>query len=385
MLYLNFPVGAAHGWGVCGRQVARELARLTDVRLLTNPFDAEHIGDEVEARELAALLPSPAEAQRLDLRRPLKLDVPLLQLANKQLEPMTANLSGSPTLGYCFFEDTELRPAHVESGRRHFDRLATGSTWCSETLRRHGIENVATVLQGVDTAAFFPHPRGAGGRQFLRDKFVVFSGGKFEFRKGQDLVIRAFKALQDRHRDVVLVASWFNQWRFSFQSMSQSPHIRFAPTSSDMTTAPAEVLAQNGVDLNRVILVGPRAHHAMAQVYHNTDVGLFPNRAEGGTNLVMMEYMACGKPVIATASTGHADVVAPDHALVIDTGGEVVSTSDGESVARWPEPDLEQTIARLEWAYQNRAALAPLAARGAAKMAAMSWSRTAEAFLELLK
>ncbi|MEA2708353.1 MAG: hypothetical protein QOF78_954 [Phycisphaerales bacterium] len=381
MIYLNFPVGAAHGWGVCGKYVARELSRLADVRLLTDPFNVASIGDEIETRELGALLPSQAEIARLDVRTPLKLDAPLLQLANKQLEPMTKNLSGLPTLGYCFFEDTELRPQHIESGRRHFDRLATGSTWCSEILRRHGIENVATVLQGVDTAAFFPRPQ---ARQFLRDKFVVFSGGKFEFRKGQDLVIRAFKALADRHADVMLVASWFNQWPFSFRSMSQSPHIRFAPSSQDANLATAEVLAQNGVDLNRVILIGPRQHHAMAQVYHNSDVGIFPNRAEGGTNLVLMEYMACGKPVIATASTGQADVIAPGHALVIDTAGEVLSSSDGESVARWPEPNLDQAIERLEWAYQNRDALTPLADRAASKMAAMPWSRTAEQFLSLL-
>jgi glycosyltransferase involved in cell wall biosynthesis len=383
VIYLNFPVGAAHGWGVCGRYVARETARLTDMRLLTEPFTAGHIGDELEARQLTSLLPSADEARRLDLRNPFKLDAPLLQLASKQLEPMFHNLAGTPTVGYCFFEDTELRPEHIERGRRHFQRLATGSTWCSEILRRHGIENVATVLQGVDTANFFP--RGDDARTFFRDKFVVFSGGKFEFRKGQDLVIRAYKALQDRHpRDVMLVASWFNQWAFSFRSMAQSPHITFAPTTDDLMNGPADVLRQNGVDMDRVVLVGPRQHSAMAQVYHNTDVGIFPNRAEGGTNLVLMEYMACGKPVIATASTGHADVVSEENALVIETRGEVTTSSDGESVARWPEPVLEQAVEQLEQAYQNRDAIKPLAARGAARMAAMPWSQTAQEFLELL-
>ena len=383
MIYLNFPVGAAHGWGVCGRHVARELARMTELRLLTEPFDSGTIGDELEVRHLASLLPTTDEAKRFDVRTPLKLEAPLLQLASKQLQPMSRNISGTPTLGYCFFEDTELHAEHVESGRRHFDRLATGSTWCSGTLERHGIDNVVTVLQGVDTSAFFP--RGPEARQYFDGKFVIFSGGKFEFRKGQDLVIRAFKALAERHRDVVLVASWFNPWAFSFRSMSQSPHIRFEPSTADIKAAPAEILAQNGVDMNRVVLIGPRQHHAMAQVYHNTDVGLFPNRAEGGTNLVLMEYMACGKPVIATASTGHADVISAEHALVIDTAGEVVSSSDGQSTARWPEPSLEQIIERLEWAYQNRDALLPLADRAAARMAAMPWSRTAQAFLGLLR
>ena len=41
---------------------------------------------------------------------------------------------------------------------------------------------------------------------------MVFSGGKFELRKGQDVVIRAYRVLEDRHPDVMLVNAWFNPW-----------------------------------------------------------------------------------------------------------------------------------------------------------------------------
>ena len=373
MIYLNLPIGGAHGWGVCGKYIAREMARMTETRLLTENTPPELIGDELEWYELTRLFPSPAEVERL-VKSGAPLDGPLLQLANKQLQPMHAAVKGNFTLGYAFFEDTELKPQHLENAK-HFDRLSTGSTWCSEILRRHGLENVETVVQGVDQSLFFPRE----SRDFVRDKFVVFSGGKFEFRKGHDLVIRAFKALQDRHKDVMLVASWFNQWEFSFRTMKQSPHIRFE--STDL----ARVLADNGIDLQRVILLGPRAHHALGHVYHNTDVGIFPNRAEGGTNLVLMEYMACGKPVIATASTGHADVVNDRVARVIGTRGEVTSSSDGESVARWPEPVLEEVIEQLEWAYQNRDELRQLSAAAGEAMKQLTWRRMAEQFLSLLR
>ena len=42
----------------------------------------------------------------------------------------------------------------------------------------------------------------------------------------------------------------------------------------------------------------------LAEVMNKTDIGIFPNRVEGGTNLVLMEYLACGKPVIASYGTG---------------------------------------------------------------------------------
>ena len=373
MLYLNLPVGVAHGWGVCGKNIALQLSHLTQVKLLTPPFTATSVGSALDHHALQQLLPTPEESRRLSASR--TLDAPLLQLANKQLQPMTPNLRGSYTLGYCFFEDTDLFPAHLENAK-HFDRLSTGSIWCTQILERHGLKNVATVLQGVDPTIFFPTDR---PREFFADRFIVFSGGKFEFRKGHDLVLRAFKALQDRHKDVLLLVSWYNPWDFSFRTMSQSPHIKFNPTSNNFI----QILTDNGIDPQRVILTSPQPQPVMAHIYRSADVGLFPNRAEGGTNLVLMEFMACGKPVIATNTTGHADIINNTNALVIDSRGEVTSSSDQESTATWPDPDLDQTIAHLEWSYQNRAALAPLAQSAAATLEPLTWRRTAEQFFSL--
>jgi len=291
-----------------------------------------------------------------------------------------SDIKGSYTLGYTFFEDTDLLPAHLENAK-HFDRLATGSTWCTQILERHGLQNVATVLQGIDPTVFFST---IAPRSFFPDRFIVFSGGKFEFRKGQDIVIRAFKVLQDRHHDVLLVASWYNHWDFSFKSMQRSPHIVFSPRSLDSVAAAREVLIDNGIDPLRAILMQPTTQQTMAHAYRSSDVGVFPNRAEGGTNLVLMEYMACGKPVLATASTGHGDIINDRVARVVGTKGEVTFSSDGESSAIYPEPDLEQAVEQLEWCYQNRDSLRAMADAAAAAMATMTWKRTAAQFLELL-
>jgi hypothetical protein len=61
----------------------------------------------------------------------------------------------------------------------------------------------------------------------FEDQFVIFSGGKFELRKGQDIVIKAFQIFHDKHKDALLVNSWFNQWSFSMQTMAASPYINF--------------------------------------------------------------------------------------------------------------------------------------------------------------
>lgn len=122
----------------------------------------------------------------------------------------------------------------------------------------------------------------------------------------------------------------------------------------------------------------------MARVYANSDVGLFPNRCEGGTNLVMMEYMACGKPVVATQSTGHSDIVTEHNALVVRNQGEITLRRGGEPIARWPQPDLNDVIDKLEFAYQNREQLRVLGRRAAADLGQLTWARTAREFQTVL-
>jgi glycosyltransferase involved in cell wall biosynthesis len=377
VIYLNLPVGDNFGWGVCGKYIARELANLAPVRLLTTMLNPKQVVDEFEILRLGQLLPTDQTAIA---------DVgnwPLLQaITGAALTPLQAELKGRRTIGYTFFEDSRLTPAAIDGARKHFDLLATGSSWCTNVLHQHGLADAVTVIQGIDPSFFFPREPET---KLFPDHFLVFSGGKFELRKGQDLVLRAFKVLHDRHPDVLLVTAWYNQWAFSWQTMKGSPYIHFAPRSDQYFDALNQIYADNGIDAKRTINLAPRSNQTFSTIYRNTDVGIFPNRCEGGTNLVLMEYMACERPVIATNSTGHADIVRSDNALVISSPTtKSIQNPDGSIVADWPEPDLEQTIALLEHAYQNRDQTKTLAKRAAEDMAKLTWAKTAQEFLNLL-
>jgi glycosyltransferase involved in cell wall biosynthesis len=212
----------------------------------------------------------------------------------------------------------------------------------------------------------------------------VFSGGKLEFRKGQDLVVRAFKVLQDRHDDVLLVAAWSNPWPGVVETMRGSPYVRFSSTAADQQQLISDLLAENGIDLRRVVILGPKPNGLMARIYRNSDVGLFPNRCEGGTNLVMMEYMACGKPVLASDCTGHRDVINEHNAVLIKTMGQVQVMAGPEVTAVWDDPDLDETVERLEWCYQHRSELATFGAQAGKDLAQMTWASSARRFYELL-
>jgi glycosyltransferase involved in cell wall biosynthesis len=96
----------------------------------------------------------------------------------------------------------------------------------------------------------------------------------------------------------------------------------------------------------RVIDVGRVANSRLAPVYCECDVGLFPNRAEGGTNQVAMECIACGVPTILSANTGHCDLL---HAA------GVIPLHDQRRVpgqwSEWGESNVDEIIAALERVY----------------------------------
>jgi glycosyltransferase involved in cell wall biosynthesis len=145
------------------------------------------------------------------------------------------------------------------------------------------------------------------------------------------------------------------------------------------------VLLDNGIDLNRVIQLPPYPNLMMPQVYKNTDLGFFPNRCEGGTNLVLMEFMACGKPVLGSFSSGHKDILTDRNSIKINKMGILNVAVNGTHTAVWDEPFLDETIEKLDWAYQHRDEIGELGRQAGKDLAAMTWEQTGKQFFELVK
>lgn len=382
MIYTVLPTGSFHGWGVCGKYIVKELSKITEVKLITEGFTFDNILDEFDFRLLKSKVISDQEYELIKKGGTPFIHFPVLQcITGNSLLPMIPNLKGTITVGYTFFEDNVLSQSSIENGRRYFDTIVTGSTWCEEILRSYGLENIKTVIQGIDPTIFNPvYPQ----KEYFQDLFVIFSGGKFELRKGQDIVIRAFKVLQDRHKDVMLINSWFNFWPASLGTMRASPYIKFTSPSNDYITMINQILSENGIDLNKVITLPPYPNIMMSRIYKNTDIGLFPNRCEGGTNLVLMEYMACAKPVIASFNSGHKDILTDKNSIQLVEMKSITFTHDNINTAVWDDPDLDETIAKLEWVYNNRDSLQPIGAQAGEDLSTLTWGKTAQCFHNIL-
>lgn len=383
MIYTVLPAGSFYGWGVCGKYLVKELSKISEVRLLTDNLDIRNLGDELDFRLLKSRLISDRESEIIKTSSASRVDYPVLQcITGNTLEPMMPNLRGTKNVGYSFFEDNILPQTSLENGRRFFDLIVTGSSWCEEVLRNHGLQNVRTIIQGIDPTIFNPY---YSEKEYFRDLFVIFSGGKFELRKGQDIVIRAFKVLQDKYKDVMLINSWFNFWPVSIKTMETSPHIKVSLTSGDYLTTINQILYENGIDIDRVITLPLYPNIMMGRIYRNTDIGLFPNRCEGGTNLVLMEYMACSKPVIASYNSGHKDILTDKNSIKLVDMKPISIKDNNVCRAVWEEPGLDETIAKLEWAYNNRDSLKEIGKQAGDYLSSMTWEKTARSFLEALE
>jgi glycosyltransferase involved in cell wall biosynthesis len=348
-LFFAGQPGAGFGWGVCNERLFQELQQRIAVEFIP-------LGGPLWKNQR---LPGP-------LYNPIH---------NEMMQPLSP-AKGRKNYGYTFFEN--LLTADSLKNSRYFDFIFAGSTWNVELLRAAGIGPVALLLQGVNHQIFSPGPERPND-----DRFYIFSGGKFELRKGQDLVLRAFQILQQRHADVVLITAWYNHWPGSVETMRSSPYIKFTSQAGSWPAFIAELCTINGIDPSGVRALPLLSHEKLASIYRKTHVGVFPNRCEGGTNLVLMEYMACGKPAIAGNWTGHTDVVTENNAVLLQDKTEFsVQDHDRASVALWYDVSLEELVEKLEWAYHHRDVLEEKGRQAAADMQSFTWGRAAETLLQ---
>jgi glycosyltransferase involved in cell wall biosynthesis len=388
---LHWGISSFFGWGVYGLNLALNWAPEQSGIDARTSFPLSP--DQIVVDPLRRLALRPFEIQSRQLAEQLKarsgrqvgVDVPLLMALGNDFGvskgPFDTELSGKPTIGVVFFETPQLSSDSLERAKR-FPLIVCGSTWNEAILRAHGINHVTTVIQGVDPTLFHPASR----QGILPDRFMVFSGGKLELRKGQDLVMAAFSRFAKRHPEALLVTAWHSPWPQFARSLDLSGAAAPLTFNENGKLDLRAWASANGLADNQFLDLGavPNAH--MPQILREMDVGLFPNRSEGGTNLVAMETMACGVPTILSANTGHLDLIDGGNCFALDEQRAVAGEGAGVgSVSGWGESNVEEIDAALERAFRDRSDARRRGERGAAKLAGYSWARTADQMRAIIR
>ncbi|MBF0436118.1 MAG: glycosyltransferase family 4 protein [Magnetococcales bacterium] len=378
-MVLTWSLGHYHGWGVYGLNlVLAMLRRGITPRLLQAPGALEL--DPLQARLLLGVLENSADyvrARQLHPNRTIREadTIPLIHSDGRMDFDLTF-FSGRPGVGMTFFEYADLDAAVIERARS-LAAIITGSLWNQRILKeKYGLKNAHYVMQGVETTQFFP----SGRRGLLHDKFVIFSGGKLEFRKGQDIVVATFRRFRERHPEAFLLTAWHNRWADAGQ--------RFAATYVDgFPMEGGEALQQwmgRHLPSDSFMDVGMVANPRMAELLREVDCALFPNRCEGGTNLVAMECMATGVPVVLSRNTGHEDLIEGDRCLILRDQQPVCSPVTGVLLQDWGESSVEEALAALEWIYQGRDRAQALGRRGHEFMMKHSWNCQCDHVLDII-
>lgn len=244
---------------------------------------------------------------------------------------------------YCVIEDTVIPDRAVEALSR-YDLVLSPSSWVQSLLASRGIHSTVWH-QGYDESLFRPAPR-----RRPAGPVYVFSGGKLEFRKGQDVVVAAFRRFREtpEGRDAVLVTAWQNLWPATMEGIWSAGHVRGVPSSRGGLLDICGWLAANGVPREASIDLGMLSQPELAAAMRECDVAIQPSRCEGAVDMPLCEAMGLGLPVVATTRHGHRDIRDIDTPLVaVPTTPVTIACPLYAGMDGWAEPDVESCVTGL--------------------------------------
>jgi glycosyltransferase involved in cell wall biosynthesis len=218
------------------------------------------------------------------------------------------------------------------------DGMITVCQALKDTLIEMGVadERVTVLRNGVDLELFRPVDRAAARSALGLSRRTLASVGLLIDRKGHHHIIRALKDLPD---DDLLIAG-------------DGPDRR----------ALERLAVEEGV-ADRVRFLGSVDQNRLREIYNAVDALVLASSREGWAN-VLLESMACGTPVVASAVWGTPEVVARPEA------GVLMPSLDPQGVA--------EGVRRLFAAYPDREATRRYAE-------GFNWNATTEGQLKLFR
>jgi glycosyltransferase involved in cell wall biosynthesis len=365
------------GWGILGLNVFCHWAVSRDIRpYMKRPIsegDLLALGPLRRLQIAERVAQSNAFAERLASMRSqaVSLDMPVIHSLGNRYDGGRSRISGSRNIGRMVFDETRLEDWPEEIKR--YDVLVCACAWNKELLRARFGSEPLLIHEGVDPSLFHPAPKSG---ILDPNRFYIFTGGKIEFRKAQDLTLLAFQIFSAKHDDAVLVTAWhspFAHYSSGFRGKLAAP----IEVGADKRPAVKKWVADNGIDPAKVIDVGPMPNQMMPHILREMDCALQPSRAEGATNLVAMEAMACGLAVIVANNTGVKDIVDGSNCIALMQQSTVDHPNDRGSEG-WGESDVDEIVAALETLYQSSKLRRHVGVAAAEFMRQRTWARHAE-------
>ncbi|MEA2688096.1 MAG: hypothetical protein QOD51_703 [Candidatus Eremiobacteraeota bacterium] len=256
------------------------------------------------------------------------------------------------------------------------DEVWTPTEYCRAMFLEAGIapERVAVVPNGIDPEKFSPdRPIEPYPLATQKPFKFLFVGGVLP-RKGVDVLLAAYRRAFTRDDDVALVLKLLGTRTF-YQMSDDGAAIR---AFADDPRAPELVVIDEEVSDDDIV-----------RLYRTCDAFAFPYRGEG-FGLPMLEALACGLPVIATAG-GAADAFLDDDVAyrIPAERRPLTGVMRGEQLAGegwWLEPDVDALAQTMRHVATHREEARAKALRGSERARRdWTWDRAGAIAAERLR
>lgn len=326
---LNYvtPIGAT-GYGVAGINILEEFDK-ADIDVACHVIGQPHLNSQDEADLIQKCA---KKAQYFDY------NAPCLKLWHQ------FDLAGRVGRGkYTAFPIFELNQFNdVEKHHlRYADNLVVPSQWAKNVVINELGDDISVDVAplGVNRDIFYPSlSQKVGGEQ---DRYIFFTCGKWEIRKGHDVILDIFSKAFTKDDNVMLVLMTYNPF------LSSEEHNEWARMYTDSPLG------------DKIRIHEPvQTQYNLANIMNQVDCGIFPARAEGW-NLELLEMMAVGKPVITTNYSAHTEFCTSDNSYLVDID-EMEDAYDGKwfhNQGQWAnigEKQIDQCVEYMRYCYKNR-------------------------------
>ena len=343
------------GYGVVGLNITKELSKTNTVSLfpIGNP--------EVSTQEDAD-----AVQQCIKNQTTFEAKAPCLRVWHQfaMAEQIGNGLRcGLPIFELDAFNENEIH--HLNS----LDKIFVCSEWAKEVVidNTNAKDNVHVCPLGVDRTVFFEDDTNTG----TETRFINM--GKWEFRKGHDVLVEAFEKAFEPSDNVKLYM------------MNHNPFL-----NQEQDREWVDLYKDSKMGEHVEILPRVQTHQEVARLMKKMDCGVFPSRAEGW-NLEAIEMMSCGKEVIITDYSAHTEFCTDKNSRLIQIE-EKETAYDGMwfhgqgSWAAINSPQVEQLVEHMRAVHKKKQETGKVYNEHGIETAKnFSWNFTADKILENLE
>jgi glycosyltransferase involved in cell wall biosynthesis len=290
---MNSPIGYT-GYGVVGWHITKYLHQ--------NNIDTTVFPITIQRFEKPPQLDSQEDNELLHqlINKPFNSSSPCIKIWHQF--DLAERIGTGKYLAFPFFEvdkfnERELIHLNIP------DELIVSSQWAKDVVLSNGINKpIHIVSLGVDSDIFDPSLSIKYSHKEDKDPYIFLAIGKWEIRKGHDILHEIFhKAFSSTDNVELWIAASSDKTCFSEKELLDW-HTYY----------------QTGALKDKIKII-PRlpTQHDIAEKIAQADCGVFLSRAEGW-NLELLEMMSMNKPVITTNYSAHTEFCNSDNAYLVD-------------------------------------------------------------------